>query len=210
MVPLPRCAWEEKQAATVSAPKPKPNPAKPGPNPAKPGQRKAKELTLFSLSGSSLFKHLRRPLGPKNSSWPPSRISSSSAWDSAARAGPPSGLGRPWRRRRCSFLPRWSSVLWSSFPPLDASEGLAPLASRTVGRPRVRLDGRAASGRRTEETRVHATTVRGTQGKRQGDSIRRPAGMRPLKKARSGFEPLHKADGRQPFMPHEYLTNPCL
>ena len=31
-----------------------------------------------------------------------------------------------------------------------------------------------------------------------------------LKKLDPVFEPLHKADGRQPFMPHEYLTNPCL
>ena len=62
-------------------PKPRPNPAKPGPNPAKPGQRKAKELTLFSLSGLSLFNDLRGPPGPKKSSWPPSP-------DEVARAGP--------------------------------------------------------------------------------------------------------------------------
>jgi hypothetical protein len=40
-------------------PKPDPNRDKSGPHPAKPGQNKAKELTLISLSESSVIKGLR-------------------------------------------------------------------------------------------------------------------------------------------------------
>ena len=37
--------------------------------------------------------------------------------------------------------------------------------------------------------------------KKTGRSIRCPARIRPLKRARTGFEPNGQADGRQPFMP---------
>ena len=39
-------------------------------------------------------------------------------------------------------------------------------------------------------------------------SIRRAARIRPLEKSPNRFRALGQADGRQPFMPHEYLTTP--
>jgi hypothetical protein len=115
-------------------------------------------------------------------------------------------------RPACSLSP------WSSFRvPLrfERGEGLVPsLRSRTVGR---RLSDSAAAEPDEREKRKPGSmapramgpgTGSGTSRKKAGQSIRRPARIRPLHQARSGVEPW-QADGRQPFMPQECLTTPA-
>ena len=48
---------------------------------------------------------------------------------------------------------------------------------------------------------VHGPKARGPTRKKTGRSIRRPAEIRPLHQARTGFETNGQADRRQPFMP---------
>jgi hypothetical protein len=50
---------------------------------------------------------------------------------------------------------------------------------------------------------------RGASRKMTGGSIRCSARIRPLHQARTGFGPNGQTDGRQPFMPQEYLTTPA-
>ena len=59
------------------------------------------------------------------------------------------------------------------------------------------------------EPRVHGPYAARTCGKRQADRSDVRQEIRPLKRARTGFEPLGIADGRQPFMPR-VSHNPCL
>jgi hypothetical protein len=85
---------------------------------------------------------------------------------------------------------------WARFPP-DLSAAELRCARRGIPAsavPRVRV-----MSPETEDPR-----------KKTGRSIRCAARIRPLERARSRFEPHGQADGRQPFMPQEYLTNACL
>jgi len=67
----------------------------------------------------------------------------------------------------------------------------------TLQRHFVRPAGRGASLREKQKRGVLGRKPEEDKDRR---SIRRPARIRPLQKARTGFEP-GKADGRQPFMP---------
>jgi hypothetical protein len=169
--------------------KPNPNRAKSGPHPAKLGQNKAKENPWIPFAELSLIKTLRRPPGPFLSlrRFPPGR---------RPRASP----ARP--VRHCVSLP------WSSFrvrPCLfKRGEGLAPFHDRG------RLGVVCPTRRPPPDEREKGTRARGLgpRGKRQADQsdVRQEFAR---KRARSGFEPLGIADGRQPFMPR-VSHNPCL
>jgi hypothetical protein len=164
----------------------------------------SQENPWISFAGSNLFKGLRRPPGPKN---PPSPLFPDKFVFNMRYRGAPAGfrLGGVMGGVgvRCSppivCLPS-HYLRFGVLRLLGASEELAPLASRTVERPRVRLGDRAALG---DESRRPASTGAVSpveQGKRQGNSIRCPARMRPLEKSPIRLEPW-LADGRQPFMP---------
>jgi hypothetical protein len=154
----------------------------------------------ISFAESSLIKELRRPPGLL-------------------------GRFRPQRRHR-----RWPrlfasgclSLLLSSFLILqfhEASEGLAPFRSRIlvfvrrldaisarVRRPRALRAGTEGTVASTEQSPGREPGDRG-RAEKTGQLIRCPARMRPLK-GPIRLEPW-LADGRQPFMPQEYLTIPA-
>jgi hypothetical protein len=110
------------------------------------------------------------------------------------------------QRRPCFFSSR---VLRS----LEASEGLAPFRSRTIGRVSVRpwRPRSLVSAKREPRPKraIPGSQARGprTRGKRQADrSDARQEYARV--KSPNRFRKL-PADGRQPFMPQDYLTTPA-
>ena len=161
----------------------------------------------------SLFNSLRRPPGPKNllGRTSPDQFVFDMGYSRARRPG-----FRPWRAIAASALLIRPELLIGplvfvslSFGLFEASEGLAPLESRTVGRPHVRLGGRAAPGVNRGNGRPR-TKARGAGEKRQGDSIRRPAGMRPLKKLNPVSSLCIKRTGASPSCLESISQTPAL
>jgi hypothetical protein len=117
-----------------------------------------------------------------------------------------SGLGAAGLR---SFASGGSSFAWSSFRvlrSLEAGEGLAPFSIADAWAPFVRLERPSGSRARTEGTHFRAESPR--TGDKTGDRSDVGKELSPLKKPEP-VSSLWVADGRQPFMPDYYLTNPA-
>jgi hypothetical protein len=141
--------------------------------------------SLLSFSGLSLIKELRRPI----------RRFGAVLFVALPASEPP-------RHVDVACLPR---IVCRSFclhfgflRSREASEGLAPFRSRTFGRHVSDLA--AASLKGGNRGSVASSGLGPGPRAKTGRSIRCPARIRPLQKARSGSS-LRPADGRQPFMP---------
>jgi hypothetical protein len=171
----------------------------------------SKENPWISFAELSVFKGLRRPPGPKFVLASRPRYIRHQHGDRRTRPRA-SACGRPCARAPCSprVVCRFHCLRFGLLRSLKASEGLAPLGSRTGGRSCVRLGGRAPHGANRGNPRPWNLGSHGAGSWGKDRAIRSDVRQRCVRSEKP--EPVSSVSSERAPALHacEYLTNPCL